>query len=335
MDTSGRVLIADTGHDVIETLENGRLHVLAGTGPGFGPLGDGGPANHADLAAPSDVVAMPGGGFLIVDQGHQRVRAVAPDGTITTIAGTGTRSFAGDGGPAARAGLNLPISAAVSPDGAVLIADSGNNRIRAIADGTMHTIAGAGPAGSSGDGGPAVEAMLDRPGGVAPYQGGFLIADSGNRLVRVVDASGAISNWSSTFVNPLSVATIGDGLAAVADPAAGTVQLIGPAAGAVVPPTTGPTAPFTVRFAPRLRRLRHTLPITVSSDARVVVSARAAGARHWVTLASIKAHVGRNAIKLTHRSRQRLGRRGLVVLRARAVRADGRTVHSRLKVRLG
>ena len=97
---------------------------------------------------------MPDGGFLIADTNNSRIRRVAPDGTISTFAGS-TTGYGGDGGPATAAKLNGPIHLALLPDGGVVIADWHNNPIRKVdAAGTITTIAGDGTAASGGDGQP-------------------------------------------------------------------------------------------------------------------------------------------------------------------------------------
>jgi NHL repeat-containing protein len=126
------------------------------------------------------------GGFLIADTGNDRIRRVSPDGTITTVAGDGTRGYGGDGGPATQAELSSPHNLAVLPDGGFLIADEGNNRVRRVwPDGTITTIVGTGESGFSGDGGPPTDADLNEPKAIAvlPDYRGFLLADAANSRV--------------------------------------------------------------------------------------------------------------------------------------------------------
>ena len=114
----------------------------------------------------------------------------AATNSISTVAGTGTAGFAGDGGAAASAQLNFPVGVAATADGGFLIADTFNNRVRRVSPaGTISTVAGTGTAGSAGDGGAATSAQLANPFGVAASaDGGFLIADTDNDRVRRVDA---------------------------------------------------------------------------------------------------------------------------------------------------
>ncbi len=118
------------------------ISTVAGNGTA-GFSGDGGPATASELNTPLSVSPTPDGGYLITDQGNSSVRRVAPDGTITTVAGNGTAGFSGDGGPATQAELNAPCDAEQLPDGSVLIADANNNRIRRVApDGVITTVVG-------------------------------------------------------------------------------------------------------------------------------------------------------------------------------------------------
>src|SRR5690606_15412473 len=133
---------------------DGIITRVAGNGDA-GYSGDGGPAVQARLNKPYDVKTDDRGNVYIADFANNRIRVVDPGGTIRTFAGNGTAGYAGDGGPAADASLNGPYGVLPLADGAVLIADSGNNAVRRVgADGTIETTAGTGEAGHSGDGGP-------------------------------------------------------------------------------------------------------------------------------------------------------------------------------------
>ncbi len=189
----GTVLIADAqNHRVRKVASNGVITTLVGSGtPDLG--GDGGPAPNALLDTPTDVAFAADGGYYIADSRNHRIRRVAPDGTITTFAGT-DRGLSGDGGPATAARLDTPRELAVLAEGALLVADAGNNRIRRIAaNGIITTVAGT-TTGFSGDGGLAANAQLSNPRGVTPTAaGGYLIADAGNNRIRNVDSSGVIT----------------------------------------------------------------------------------------------------------------------------------------------
>jgi hypothetical protein len=132
--------------------------------------------------------------------GALAVPAQAAIGDIATFAGTGSSGFSGDGGPATSAQLRSPLAVSWLADGSVLVADYENNRVRRISPcGQIRTVAGTGSAGHSGDGGPATSARLNRPIDVEPMAGGgFLIADLGNRRVRMVSSTGIITTVAGT-----------------------------------------------------------------------------------------------------------------------------------------
>jgi hypothetical protein len=173
--------------------------------------------------------------------------AQAAPGDISTFAGTGVAAFAGDGGAATAAALRQPTDVEWLGDGSVLIADYGNHRIRRIwPSGLIGTVAGTGTAGYSGDGGAATSAMLNSPTDVEPTaDGGFLIADLGNRRVRKVSAGGAISTLAGTGVSgssgdggpataalltaPAGVANRAEGGFLIADAGSDRVRAVSPA----------------------------------------------------------------------------------------------------------
>ena len=209
VDGAGNLYIADASNHRIRRVDpSGSITTIAGTGErGF--AGDGGPATQAQLAFPTDVAVDGAGNLYIADAGNHRIRRVDPSGSITTIAGTGERGFAGDGGPATQARLYHPSGVAVDRAGNLYIADSGNHRIRRVSQsGTITTIAGTGERGFGGDGGPAVEAQLYYPRGVAVGQMGDLyIADISNHRIRRVGRSGTITTFAGTRARGFS----GDG----------------------------------------------------------------------------------------------------------------------------
>ncbi len=184
---NGDVLVADTENHRVRMISTaGIITTVAGTGE-RGYSGDDGPATLARLDRPFDVAALPAGGFLVADS--NRVRRVAPDNTITTVAGSSEAAFSGDGGPANLARLSSPHGVTPLPGGGFLIADTGNQRIRRVfPDGTISTIAGTGTSGFSGDGGAAATASLDSPKAVemAGEGGSYVIADAGNDRIRLV-----------------------------------------------------------------------------------------------------------------------------------------------------
>ncbi|HVX63285.1 MAG TPA: DUF4214 domain-containing protein, partial [Pirellulales bacterium] len=192
----------------------GLITTVAGNGTA-GFSGDGGPATAAELIGPTDV-AVDSSGDLFIADGYIREVNLAT-GIITTVAGNGLTGFNGDGGPATAAEFDNPTGISVDSSGNLFIADSGNNRIREVnlATGIITTVAGNGTAGFSGDGGPAAEAELSRPNGIAVDSSGDLfIADSSNNRIRKM-SRGAVVNVAEPFVVNNAVYTIGSGVVSV------------------------------------------------------------------------------------------------------------------------
>ena len=200
VDGAGNLYIAEDSNNRIRRVDStGTITTIAGTGE-FGFSGDGGPAVEARMIHPEGVAVDGAGNLYIADTFGQRIRKVDSAGTITTIAGTGARSFGGDGGPATAARLNNPKGVAVDGAGNLYIADRYNHRIRKVdSTGTITTIAGTGGIGFSGDGGPAVEARINSPEGVAvDGAGNVYIADRYNHRIRKVDSTGTITTIAGT-----------------------------------------------------------------------------------------------------------------------------------------
>jgi sugar lactone lactonase YvrE len=188
VDAQGNVYIAED-HRVRKVDAAGTITTIAGT-TRRGFSGDGGPATSARLFWPRGLALDGQGNLYIADHTNNRVRKVDANGTITTVAGTGTPGFSGDGGPATSAQLSrtsgVPMGLAVDADGSLYIADTGNNRIRKVStDGKITTVAGTGVQLFGGDGGPASSAKLNWPAGLAlDRRGSLYIADYGNARVR-------------------------------------------------------------------------------------------------------------------------------------------------------
>jgi hypothetical protein len=233
VDGSGNVFIADFYNSRVREIvkATGNIVTVAGTGA-TAYNGDGGPATSAALYWPTGVAVDASGNLFIADYYNNRIREVVKaTGNIITVAGNGSWSDSGDGGPATAAGLAAPEGVAVDASGNIFIADSYTNRIREVvqATGTIVTVAGTGTLGYSGDNGPATAAILYNPTGVAVDSSGNLyIADSGNTRVReVVQATGTIITIAGTG----SFGYSGDGGLATAamlnSPAAVTVDSSG------------------------------------------------------------------------------------------------------------
>jgi sugar lactone lactonase YvrE len=201
-DSVGSLYIADVGNNRIRRVgRDGIITTVVGTGRrGYG--GDGGPATLARLNAPAGVAVGLGDSVYVADTGNNRVRMISPDGTITTVAGTGETGYAGDGGVASQAVLNSPQGLAVDGEGNVYVTDSNNDRVRKIdLEGVITTIAGDGAQGYSGDPGPATDAGLNFVTGplsgagqalALNLEGDLFVADGGNNSVREVDVGGVI-----------------------------------------------------------------------------------------------------------------------------------------------
>ncbi len=194
VDAAGNLFIADMENQRIRKVNaNGLITTVAGRGIS-GYSGDGGAATNAELAFPSGVAVDAYGNLFIADKENQRLRMVNSNGIISTVAGTGTEGYSGNGGAATSATLNLPSGVAVDAAGNLFIADSGNQRIRKVAvNGLLTTVAGNGDTGFADDGGPAVNAWLNDPAGVAvDAYGNLFIADEHNDRVRKVIEQGSV-----------------------------------------------------------------------------------------------------------------------------------------------
>jgi sugar lactone lactonase YvrE len=184
--SAGEVYIAE-GNRIREVKKDGKISTLAGTGTaGYG--GDGGPAAQAQLDMPQGLAVDSAGNVYIADTLNNRVRRVAADGTITTVAGAGEPK------------LNLPTGLAIGLSDELFIADTGNNVIRQVAqDGAIHVVAGTGEAGYRGEAGAAVDAVLHAPAGLAfDGEGNLYIADTLNQRVRRIDVNGQIGTVAGT-----------------------------------------------------------------------------------------------------------------------------------------
>jgi glucose/arabinose dehydrogenase len=189
----------------------GRISTVAGTGF-LGTAGDGGPATEARLGYPCAVAIAADGGLYIADENVGVVREVdARTGIITRVGGNYRRGYSGDGGPATEAQLSRPVGLAVGQDGSLYIADSRVHRIRKVdPNGIITAVAGDGWRGEhgvgryGGDGGPAIQASLNLPWGIAVGADGTLyIADTRNQRIRKVDAHGVINTIAGDGYNYL------------------------------------------------------------------------------------------------------------------------------------
>jgi len=164
--------------------------------------GNGGSALSVALGQPEGIAVDQAGNVYVAEAANHRIRKIATDGSIQTIAGTGVAGFAGDGGPASAAQLNQPYGLALDSEGDLYIADLGNSRVREVAaSGVIQTVAGGGalPATSTGQGGPATTAQLMQPRNVAiDGSGSLYISDFGANQVYRVTSDGELSLVAGT-----------------------------------------------------------------------------------------------------------------------------------------
>ncbi len=200
-DSSGNTLgvayLTGTGLGGLGVFLPGTMQTIAGQFNNYIPVLDGGSATNAGLYLPESIALDGAGNLYIADSNHNRIREVnATTNTISTIVGTGSASYTGDGGLATQATLNIPAGVAVDGAGNLYIADSGNSVIRKVtlSTGIITTVAGNGTPGSAGDNGQATAANLDNPQGITVDAAGNLyIADTYNEKIRKVSTSGIIT----------------------------------------------------------------------------------------------------------------------------------------------
>ncbi len=194
-DGSGNVYISDRGYRFIWKIEtNGKARVIAGTGRKGSAL-SGVSALESDLGSPQGLCVDRQNRIYFADSANHIVLRIEKDGILTRIAGTGLPGYGGDGGRAIHASLNKPYDVRLDSEENIYIADMGNHRIRMVTrEGVIHTVAGIGEPGYSGDHGPAVASRLKGPYGIfLDSHDRLLIADSSNHVIRRVDRNGIIT----------------------------------------------------------------------------------------------------------------------------------------------
>lgn len=240
----GGIYVSDAGtsHRIRRIAPDGAVTTVAGGGRGFV---DGSRAG-ARFATPSAVAVAPDGSLVVADTGNHAIRRVTVDGIATTIAGDGSPGYLD--GPAAQARFRAPIGVAVAPSGRIIVADTYNDRIRAIdTDGQVRTLAGGDsttlataahdrrPSTTGYRDGNGPEARFDTPCGVAvDAQGRIVVADSGNGLLRIIAADGVVSTLDAPagmLDRPMGLAVDAHGDLIVADES-GRVVLLTMAGGA-------------------------------------------------------------------------------------------------------
>jgi sugar lactone lactonase YvrE len=213
----GTVYVADAGdaQRIRRIAPDGAVSTLAGGGLGYAD----GPADQARFRTPSGLAIDAAGMLYVADTGNNLIRRVAPDGAVSTVAGGLDAGFRD--APGSRARFNGPIGVAVDGTGRIIVADSYNDRIRAIyPDGSVVTIAGTGEPGAVD--GPAADAQFDTPSGVAvDAAGNIYVADTGNGAVRMIAPDGFVSTVGPPppfgLLRPIGIGVSADGLLYITD----------------------------------------------------------------------------------------------------------------------
>ena len=226
IDKAGNIYIADRDNDVIRKIApDGTVSTVAGDGQrGY----QDGAAAQARFSQPIDVDVDAAGNLYVADNLNNCIRKITPDGTVETLAGSGTAGFADGSGDAAQ--FDHPSGLCVDAEGNVLVADRMNNRIRKItAEGEVSTLAGSGRAGM--DDGPATYASFNGPYGVnTGPDGAVYVADLNNHKIRKIDTDGTVTTIAGSaagfangtgsaaqFNNPTDICVADDGTIYVAD----------------------------------------------------------------------------------------------------------------------
>jgi trimeric autotransporter adhesin len=204
VDGSGNIYIADTRDNRIREIPSGSSSIIAFAGSGIACVsslsscGNGGALLSAQFHLPMGLFIDPTNNLYIADSLDEEVRLInLTSSALSTVAGNGTQGFIGDGGTATSAELNLPGSVFLDVAGNLLIADTGNQRVRIVTANNIATLAGG---GTGGDGGPATSATFANPYNVAEDAAGNLyIADTANNRIRMVNAkTGIVSTVAGT-----------------------------------------------------------------------------------------------------------------------------------------
>ncbi|MGA8938714.1 MAG: Ig-like domain repeat protein [Acidobacteriaceae bacterium] len=237
VDASGALLVCDEGNQRVRRISAGVIQTAVGNGTqGF--AGDGGAATQAELDTPMGVAVGADGRVFVADAHNERIRVIATNGTISTFAGNGVAGYAGDRGMATAAELAMPRGLMATSSGAVIFADSNNQRIRMVdATGTITTIAGSGVQGAASDGATAANAAMNSPRGVAVSEfGAPVYADALNRLVRESVANGSVyvpAGLTPGRTSTVTLSTSSSGTAAQTNAVATVAGSAGTAQGAV------------------------------------------------------------------------------------------------------
>jgi RHS repeat-associated protein len=219
--SDGTLYIADFGNGRVRKVDpRGTIATLAGNGT-FGFSGDGGPATNAALSLGA-VAARDDGTVFLADASTHRIRRVGPDGIISTVAGTGSADWTGDGGPAIDAAVRLGGDMEIGPNGELYFVQNGpgGDAVRRLAnDGRIYKVAGNPWSGIEGDGGPATNAAFDILEGIGfDLSGNLYIADRYSGRIRMVGTDGIIDTVAGSGASGyMDAAVTPDGRIFVAD----------------------------------------------------------------------------------------------------------------------
>ena len=198
LDSSGNFYFSDLNNCRIRKVDtNGLITTIAGTGV-CTSTGDGGLAINATVRSPVALAVDPSGNVFFGEDASAKIRRIDTSGTITTMAGTGTRGYTGDAGPATCAHIGWPYGLAADGSGNIYFADYSSNRIRKVdTSGIITAIAGGGS--RLGDGGLATSPNVSGPWAIATDPSGNpFIADQGHYRIRKIDTSGLIGTIAGT-----------------------------------------------------------------------------------------------------------------------------------------
>ena len=203
-DAAGNLYIADLSNHRIRRVDaaTGNISTYAGTGNTAFTSSEEGTATATNIREPSGVALDAAGNLYVTVKEHHLIRRITPADGITTVAGTGTQGFSGDGAAATSAQLDRPNTLTLDGAGNLYIADTGNNRVRRVdTAGVITTIAGTGTAAyrASDEGAAATSAQISSPASVAfDSAGNLYIADTSNHRIRKVDTAGMITTVAGT-----------------------------------------------------------------------------------------------------------------------------------------
>ena len=232
---NGDVLISNQGsNEILSRQPDGTFQVVAGNGAA-GFSGDGGPAVDAELNDPNGLAVAPDGAVYLADTGNNRIREIAPDGIITTVAGNGTLGAAGEGGPATAAQIDAPSAVTLGPEGNLYVADDSVGIQAVSPDGVLSTVI---PIGTETPADAAAAALsLNDPTALAiDGSGDLYVASFSPKMILEFSPSGKVLQSWGSYVTPAGLGVTPDGSIVVADYGRFAIERI--ADGQMLPITT-------------------------------------------------------------------------------------------------